>query len=116
MNAPGIRHSSKCKKRFAEFQGRPVGGSRTALDAAVSEEERLERERLTVANEVEVPDTLPERAASPEVSVPPLVEDMEVEVDARPTGDEVPAESRAAFEQRFKRPPDTSTEQLERER
>ena len=41
---------------------------------------------------------------------------MEVEVDARPTGGEVPAESRAAFEQRFKRPPDTSTEQLERER
>ena len=45
MNAPGIRHSAKCKKRLAEFQGRAVVGSRTALDAAVSEEERLERER-----------------------------------------------------------------------
>ena len=45
MVAPGIRHSSKCKKRFAEFQERSHGGSRTALDAAVSEEERLERER-----------------------------------------------------------------------
>ena len=43
---PGIRHSAKCKKRLAEFQGRTVvAGSRTALDAAVSEEERLERER-----------------------------------------------------------------------
>ena len=116
MNAPGIRHSSKCKKRFAEFQGRPVGGSRTALDAAVSEEERLERERSNaVADEVQVPNTLPERAVTPEVSAPPVVEDMEVEQETLPSGGVVPDESRVAFEQRFKRPPDVPTEQLERE-
>ena len=116
MNAPGIRHSSKCKKRFAEFQGRPVGGSRTALDAAVSEEERLERERFNaVADEAQVPNTLPERAVTPEVSAPPVVEDMEVEQETLPSGGVVPDESRVAFEQRFKRPPDVPTEQLERE-
>ena len=114
MNAPGIRHSSRCKKRWAEFQGRPVGGSRTALDAAVSDEERLERERSGAAVEVDTPNNLPERAVSPEVLVPPVVEDMEVEQDTSLTSDVVP-ESRDAYEQRFKRPPDVSTEQLERE-
>ena len=35
MVAPGIRHSAKCKRRLEEFKRRTVGGSRTALDAAV---------------------------------------------------------------------------------
>ena len=46
MNAPGIRHSSKCRRRWIEFQSRSLVGSRTALDAAVSDEECLERERM----------------------------------------------------------------------
>ena len=114
MNAPGIRHSSRCKKRWAEFQGRPVGGSRTALDAAVSDEERLERERSGATVEVEAPINLPERTVSPDALVPPVVEDMEVEQDTSLTSDVVP-ESQDAYERRFKRPPDVPTEQLERE-
>ena len=55
------------------------------------------------------------RAVSPEVSAPPVVEDMEVEQETLPSGGVVSDESRVAFEQRFKRPPDVSTEQLERE-
>ena len=47
MNAPGIRHSLKCRRRWIEFQqSRSLVGSRTALDAAVSDEERLEREKV----------------------------------------------------------------------
>ena len=112
MVAPGIRHSSKCKKRFAEFQERPHGGSRTALDAAVSEEERLERERSgTVAVEDEATVTLPERTTP--VSVP-VVDDMEVELDESLTGEANP-ESLVAYERRFKRPSAVPTEQLERE-
>ena len=113
MNAPGIRHSSKCRRRWIEFQGRSLVGSRTALDAAVSDEERLERERSGAAVEVEASDTLPERAASPGVVVPP-VEDMEVEEGEASATDMIP-ESQVAYEQRFKRPPDVPTEQLERE-
>ena len=113
MNAPGIRHSSKCRRRWIEFQSRSLVGSRTALDAAVSDEERLERERSGAAVEVEASDTLPERAASPGVVVPP-VEDMEVEEGGVPATDMIP-ESQVAYERRFKRPPDVSTEQLERE-
>ena len=112
MVAPGIRHSSKCKKRFAEFQERSHGGSRTALDAAVSEEERLERERSgTVAVEDEATVTLPERTTP--VSVP-VVDDMEVELDESLTGEANPG-SLVAYERRFKRPSDVPTEQLERE-
>ena len=123
MNAPGIRRSAKCKKRLAEFQGRAVVGSRTALDAAVSDEERLERERSeAVAIEVEASNTLPERAASPEVR-PEAVADMELETTDTPVADldvsrdgaSVPPESQVAYERRFKRPPDVSTEELERE-
>ena len=113
MNAPGIRHSSKCRRRWIEFQSRSLVGSRTALDAAVSDEERLERERSGAAVEVEASDTLPERAASPGVVVPP-VEDMEVEEGGASATDMIP-ESQVAYERRFKRPPDVSTEQLERE-
>ena len=113
MNAPGIRHSLKCRRRWIEFQGRSLVGSRTALDAAVSDEERLERERSGAAVGVGASDTLPERAASPEVVVPP-VEDMEVEQGEASATDMIP-ESQVAYEQRFKRPPDVSTEQLERE-
>ena len=44
MVAPGIRHSAACRRRLQEFErGTAV---RTALDAAVSDEERQERERL----------------------------------------------------------------------
>ena len=112
MVAPGIRHSSKCKKRFAEFQARSHGESRTALDAAVSEEERLERERSgAVGVEDEAPVTLPERT-TPESA--PVVDDMEVELDESLTGEPNP-ESLVAYERRFKRPSDVPTEQLERE-
>ena len=55
MVAPGIRHSPICKRRLEEFErGTTV---RTALDAAVSEEERQERERnnrVTFAEDTEV--------------------------------------------------------------
>ena len=113
MVAPGIRHSSKCKRRFDEFRRRFGEGGRTALDAAVSEEERLERERSgAVAVEVETPVTLPERATP---TSGPVAEDMEVELDESSlTGEPIP-ESRASYEQRFKRPSDVPTEQLERE-
>ena len=56
---------------------------------------------------------LPERAASPGVVVPPVA-DMEVEEGEASTTDMIP-ESQVAYEQRFKRPPDVPTEQLERE-
>ena len=112
MVAPGIRHSLKCKRRFEELKGRSGEGGRTALDAAVSEEERLERERSgAVAVEVETPITLPERATPASA---PVAEDMEVELDESLTGEPIP-ESRASYEQRFKRLSDVSTEQLERE-
>ena len=112
MVAPGIRHSSKCKRRFAEFEARSRGESRTALDAAVSEEERLERERsgaVDVDDEAHV--TLPERT-TPDSA--PVAEDMEVELDESLTGEPNP-ESLVAYERRFKRPADVPTEQLERE-
>ena len=52
---------------------------------------------------------------SPEVVVPPVVvEDMEVEQGEASATDMIP-ESQVAYEQRFKRPPDVPTEQLERE-
>ena len=55
MVAPGIRHSAVCKRRLAEFErGTTV---RTALDAAVSDEERQERERnaqVSFAEDMEV--------------------------------------------------------------
>ncbi len=92
-----------------EFKKRTGGGSRTALDAAVSEEERLERERAVphVEPEATVPTTLPERAD------PPVV-DMEVEQDASLT-DSAPPETHAEYDRRFKRPANVPTEQLERE-
>ena len=112
MVAPGIRHSAKCKRRFAEFEARSRGESRTALDAAVSEEERLERERSDAVNvESEAHVTLPERTTPASA---PVAEDMEVELDVSLTGDPNP-ESLVAYERRFKRPSDVPTEQLERE-
>ena len=112
MVAPGIRHSAKCKRRFAEFEARSRGESRTALDAAVSEEERLERERSDAVNaESEAHVTLPERTTPASV---PVAEEMEVELDESLTGEPTP-ESLVAYERRFKRPSDAPTEQLERE-
>ena len=107
MVAPGIRHSAKCKRRLEEFKRQAAGGSRTALDAAVSEEERLERERSVVVVDPEASETLPERAAPP-------VADMEVELDPSLT-DSAPPESHVEYDRRFKRPADVPTEQLERE-
>ena len=106
------RHSAKCKRRFAEFEARSRGESRTALDAAVSEEERLERERSDAVNaESEAHVTLPERTTPASV---PVAEEMEVELDESLTGEPTP-ESLVAYERRFKRPSDAPTEQLERE-
>ena len=106
------RHSAKCKRRFAEFEARSRGESRTALDAAVSEEERLERERSDAVNaESEAHVTLPERTTPASV---PVAEEMEVELDESLTGEPTP-ESLVAYERRFKRPSDVPTEQLERE-
>ena len=63
MNVPGIRHSSKCRRRWIEFQTRSLVGSRTALDAAVSDEERLERERSGAVVEAEAP--IPSHCVNP---------------------------------------------------
>ena len=82
------------------------------MDAAVSEEERLERERSDAVNaESEAHVTLPERTTPASV---PVAEDMEVELDVSLTGEPTP-ESLVAYERRFKRPSDVPTEQLERE-
>ncbi len=76
------------KRRLEEFErGTTV---RTALDAAVSEEERQERERNTHVS---------------------FAEDMEVEVASDPIE---PVEQESNFT-RLKRPPDVSVEELEEE-
>ena len=88
MVAPGIRHSAVCKRRLTEFErGTTV---RTALDAAVSDEERQERER------------------NAQVS---FAEDMEVEIEDEPLE---PLEQESNFA-RLKRPADVSVEELEEE-
>ena len=88
MVAPGIRHSAVCKRRLTEFErGTTV---RTALDAAVSDEERQERER------------------NAQVS---FAEDMEVEIADEPSE---PLEQESNFA-RLKRPADVSVEELEEE-
>ena len=104
MVAPGIRHSAACRRRLQEFErGTKV---RTALDAAVSEEERQERERLHSgegqrSGEEHLPRVAPEG-------------DMEVE-EAADTAAMEPVEQESDFVQRFKRPPDVAIEDLENE-
>ena len=79
---------------------------RTALDAAVSDEERQERERLRLEEGQRSGEEHPPRVA-PEG-------DMEVEEGADGSAME-PVEQESDFVQRFKRPPNVAIEDLENE-
>ena len=100
MVAPGIRHSAACRRRLQEST------VRTALDAAVSDEERQERERLRSG----------EGQRSGEEQPPAVAPEGDMEVEEAADGAVMePVEQESDFVQRFKRPPDVAIEDLENE-
>ena len=94
MNAPGTRHTAQCKRRFAEFQ------------EAMQKQRRVELEG--VGSEQSSPVT-PVPAALAESPQP-----MEVGTEVPPVP-HFTAGTSAEYRQRFKRPAETETEDLERE-
>ena len=94
MNAPGTRHTAQCKRGFAEFQ------------EAMQKQRRVELEG--VGSEQSSPVT-PVPAALAESPQP-----MEVGTEVPPVP-HFTAGTSAEYRQRFKRPAETETEDLERE-